>query len=236
MDLQKYKGNKAIDGVYHKIINNIPKHSVYMELFAGGAAIARILYQVGAMAPECVLNDLDTDVTKALAAEFQLATVKNENAIEIIAAILSDQNFCHDKFAFLDPPYKLETRPNSPILYDNEMDDEDHVKLLYTILEAKFPIMVIHPKCELYDTMLNDWRQIEIKIRYHNKTSIEILYMNYPEDLPLQCYNFLGKNWMDRQRIRRKGERLLKKITGLPKDEQNYLLNALQSLHKTDPE
>ena len=36
--INNYPGNKNIKGVYHKIINNIPKCDLYAEPFAGSGA------------------------------------------------------------------------------------------------------------------------------------------------------------------------------------------------------
>lgn len=40
MGKNNYPGHKGMQHVYKTIINNIPKHSIYMELFAGSAQIA----------------------------------------------------------------------------------------------------------------------------------------------------------------------------------------------------
>lgn len=88
--------------------------------------------------------------------------------------------------------------------------------------------MIIHPKCELYDNGLKDWRKVEVKIRYNNKTSIECLYMNYKEPGILQEDGYLGKDCWDRQRIKRKATRFLNKLIQLPELERNLILNKIK--------
>ena len=41
--LNRYPGNKSIHGLFQFIINRIPPHKIYWELFAGSGTIARIL-------------------------------------------------------------------------------------------------------------------------------------------------------------------------------------------------
>ena len=61
----RYPGQKKIPGVYQKIINQIPDHTVYYELFAGSAQIAKLL-SVGSKAAKIHLNDIDAVVNKFL--------------------------------------------------------------------------------------------------------------------------------------------------------------------------
>src|SRR5690606_9759875 len=120
--------------------------------------------------------------------------------------------------------------PNSTSLYTYEMIDSDHVQLLTAALQMNCFIMIIHPKCELYDTYLKDWYKIEVKIRYNNKTSIECLYMNYKLD-ELQDYTYLGSDCWDRQRIKRKGERWVNKLLAMPELERQYIINKIKELN-----
>lgn len=109
------------------------------------------------------------------------------------------------------------------------MSDDDHVRLLLAVLQMNCNIMIIHPKCELYDTYLKDWYKVEVKIRYNRKTSIECLYMNYKPD-ELQDYSYLGTDCWDRQRIKRKGERWVNKLMNLPDLERNYIIEKIKDL------
>ncbi|WP_395043154.1 DNA adenine methylase [Flavobacterium sp.] len=228
--LDKYTGHKKIDGVYQKIINNIPAHKVYYELFAGSASILSL---ITVPAREIRLNDIDPEVQQLLMDKFPNAIVTNVNAIDTLK-ITNRENTLQfvdkrDVFLFLDPPYLHDTRTDKE-LYKYEMQQIDHVKLLTEALQLNCNCMIIHPKCDLYNTMLYDWYKIEIKIRYNRKTSIEFLYMNYPPPTELQCFDYLGSSCWNRQQIKRKGDRLLEKLKKLPVLEQNYLLNRLKEL------
>lgn len=51
--------------------------------------------------------------------------------------------------------------------------------------------------------------------------------MNYPMPDVLHDWRYLGEDCTDRQRIKRKSERLIEKLKELPVPERNKLLNDL---------
>lgn len=220
-----YKGNKKIPGVYHKIINEIPTYKNYYELFAGSCAIGKILMK---LQPDnrYFFNDLDKTILKKHLAsagiDKNIYTVLNDDAIKILKSL----PVSIDSFIFLDPPYLYSTR-NGIKYYKFEMTDKQHLKFLAAARSLKINCMIIHPKCELYDNELKGWRQVIVKIKYHNKTSIECLYMNYEQPKTLQTDIFLGKNFTDRQRIKRKAERFVNKFSSLPELERKYILSRI---------
>lgn len=225
MSLEKYTGHKKHPGLYHKIINQIPKIRLnYYELFAGSASIYSLITRPHGF--NSVLNDLDAEVHKKLLQKYTGVCVLNENAIDL----LKNWRFIEDEFIFLDPPYHHSTRPNAMELYKHEMTNDDHIQLLNAVQDLKCNIMIIHPKCDLYDSVLSSWRKIEVKVRYHKKTSLEVLYMNYPEPLQLQDYSFLGNDCWDRQRIVRKVNSYVLKFKKLPVLERNFILEKLNQI------
>lgn len=223
MRLSNYKGHKNIDGVFQKIINHIPKHKVYYELFAGSASVhAKMTVWPG----KVHLIELDNEVCKLLSLTFPEATVINGNSIKLLKSKYIEP--CQDTFIFVDPPYHHSTRPLQTNLYKYELSHSDHVQLLSHLLEMKNKIMVVHPRCELYDSMLSDWIKVDLKIRYNRKTSHECLYMNYELDV-LHDTSFVGSDCWERQRIKRKCDRLIQKIEKLPNNEKQYILERIKS-------
>lgn len=220
-----YPGQKNVSGVLQKIVNEIPASKHIYELFAGSAAVSKFL-AVGSSETNFHINDIDRSVTDRF--EYPAGSiVTNENAFDIIKSemIVSAGK---DTFIFLDPPYHHETRPNNTEIYKHEFTHWDHVKILTMILKLKCNVMIIHPVHFLYDIVLDHWRTIDVKIRYHNKTSIERIYMNYPAPQLLQTNAVLGNDCWDRQRIKRKGDRLINKLKKLPVLEQKYLIERIQ--------
>ena len=228
--MENYTGHRAIAGVYHKIINEIPAFDSFHELFAGSAAISSLL---SVAAARLHVNEISPSVFLELCSKFPESTVTNECAISLLKKWRPKKK----QVIFLDPPYHHSTRPKNTNLYEFEMPDDDHVKMLSAVVAMdKVKIMIIHPKCELYDQMLADWRKVEIKIRYNRKTSFECLYMNFPATQDLHNYQYLGSDCWDRQRIKRKGDRLLAKLRKLPVLERNYIINRINEINQTQNE
>jgi DNA adenine methylase len=227
--LDNYTGCKKVNGLYQKIINQVPKHTIYAELFAGSGAI-HSLFTVPA--ETSILNDIDSEVYKLLHEKYcnERVILRNKCAIQFLKQMQSIWK--KEVFVFLDPPYHHSTRPLATELYKHEMNHSDHLQLLITAHKMKCNLMITHPKCDLYDTFLHDWRKLEVKVRYHKKTQIECLYMNYPDPIELQDYSYLGNDCWERQRISRKKEAYKKKFEKMPVLERNCIIEKLNELKK----
>jgi len=231
MENKNYPGQKNIPGLIQKIINNIPECSVFYELYAGSAEVSKIVSVGSTSKPMIFLNDINPDVNTYFTV-LQGAIFSNKDALDLLQSkVLSLAST--DTFIFIDPPYLHTTRPNNTRLYKFEMTQEQHEQMLLAVLELNCNIMVIHPDCELYNKYLCTYRQVKLKIRYNNKTSIEKLYMNYPLPDKLQVKQYTGADCWDRQRIKRKGDRLIEKINKLPGQEKQYILNRIKQQFQT---
>lgn len=228
MSLEKYTGHKKINGLFQKIINQIPKHLFYYELFAGSGAIASLMPVTD---QKITLNDIDAEVHIKLKEKFPNAVIWNYETVGLIDSI-ARKNVCdfNDYFVFLDPPYHHSTRPKNTKLYNHEMTDLEHILLLNNVLKLNCKVMISHPKCDLYEKTLKDWRKVEVKERYHQKTQIVVLYMNYPEPKELQCYNYFGNDCWERQQMKRKLKGYTNKFSKMSVLEKNYILNELNKL------
>lgn len=216
-----YIGNKNIPGVIHKIVNEIPVHTDYLELFAGSGA-------VGLELPpgHKVFNDLNRDALQLIKESDPTVTLICMDFADVLGLFVSPSGTTDDTFIFVDPPYLHSTR-DSPALYEFELTDNRHLELIQLLRSSTAKVMVIHPECELYNTSFKDWRSIEIKIRYNVKTSIERIWMNYqPQDL--QTCKFLGGDCWERQSNKRKAQRFLLKGQPLPFKEGNYITDMLK--------
>ena len=223
-----YPGNKNIPGLIHKIINQIPVCSYFFEPFAGSAAVSKFLSVLPGIKTQFYINDLDPQVISNCKVPSG-STVTNIDGFDIIDKICNSRSGT-DTFVFIDPPYHHSTRPNRTDIYNYEFTHADHVRLLSSILQLNCNCMIIHPVCDLYNHALKSWRSIPVTVRYHSKTSKEKLYMNYPGPVKLLTYVLTGKDCWDRQRIKRKGDRIVQKLLSLPAAERDYIIfRILQS-------
>ena len=87
-------------------------------------------------------------------------------------------------FIYLDPPYVLGTRTRKQ--YNHEMSDEEHVRLLETILQSKAKIMISGYHSDLYESYLGKWNSMDFNATAeHGLKRTEVLWMNYKKDMDL---------------------------------------------------
>lgn len=226
-----YPGNKNIPGLIQKIVNQIPPCVNFYEPFAGSAAVSTFLSIIPGVKLNYYINDLDERLTAKT--DYPTGSIVSNNDFSIVLNKLITSAASNDNFVFIDSPYLHSTRINNINLYDYEFSDSDHLKLLSTVRNLKCNCMIIHPVCALYNQALHSFRTVQLTIRYHNKTSIENLYMNYPRPKQLLTYAVAGTDCWDRQRIKRKGDRLVQKLSSLPAVERNYIIDRLVQSFKT---
>ena len=221
--IQNYPGNKAMQGLTEKIINQIPPHDVYVERFAGSAAI----WRAKRPAALSVLNEIDGDVCGLLSAMADAATVVCRGA----ALDLDLTPYAGKRvFVFDDPPYPIAARLSGSKIYRYEMTDADHVEYLERlVLPCPFPLMVCSNPNPIYSDMLAGWRRIEVPVNYRGGPGVEVLYMNYPDPEALHEYTYLGNDSWDRQRIARKIKRHVSRLRELPPLERMAIVEKIKN-------
>lgn len=225
--LENYPGAKNTPHVWQTIINHIPPHKYYFELFAGSAAVYR---HKKPAAVQSYLIDKNVDVIMAWRKADAIA--KPYDALEIIPYISMwcDYDYPKDIFVYMDPPYRHELRPNSTRLYGvYEMDDTDHQLLLSRARKVKYNCLISHYPDQMYDDYLHEWSTVDIDVMYNGYPRVERLYMNYPTPTELHEYTYLGADCWDRQRIKRKIQRRVNTLMKLPPLERNAIVEAIRS-------
>jgi DNA adenine methylase len=220
--MKKYKtydGGKSGNGTYQHIINHIPKCNIYIEPFFGNGGVYHNLKRPALS----IINDINPGVIDGLVYDGS-TKVFNKDFQEVI-----DEYDCisHGVFYYLDPPYLFETRKSQRRLYKYEMDIKGHERLLTKALIVNNNCMISHYPCEMYDSYLKDWHTFDFQSTTRNGVRTERIYMNYPKPDILQDFRYLGTNFTDRQRIKRKIDRQLKKLESLPILERTGILSAL---------
>lgn len=214
-----YPGGKNGSGVVQTIINQIPPHSFYLEPFAGSAAV----YRAKKPARESLLLDRDPCQVAALQAEGLPAQVGC--ALDYLEA----RAWTGEEFVYADPPYVGNARRSKDPIYRFEMMGEgEHRRLLDILKRVSSPVAISGYASELYSRELIGCRLVTFLGPTHQGPALEHLWCNYPEPLALHDYRFLGAGHTDRQRIRRKQARWVRKLQGLPRLEQQALLAAIE--------
>lgn len=219
-----YAGGKAGAGVYHKIINLMPPHHTYIEPFLGGGAILRLKRP----AEKNIGLDLDLQVISAFKARpaAQDLTIVHGDGIRFLE---EQGRWCEkDTLAYMDPPYLLETRRSGP-MYRYEMTTDQHNRLLWVARGLRCLVMISGYWSEMYDQALKGWAHTSFQAMTRGGTlATEHLWCNFPIPPPrLHDYRYLGRDFRERERIKRKKLRWRKRLEGMKPLERYALLEAL---------
>lgn len=225
---KSYLGAKNGSGVYQAIINLIPPHQTYVEAFLGTGAIMR--RKAPAQSNIGIeINQSVIDKFNHAAAELNLSmNIINANAIEWLKAFAPSGK----TVIYLDLPYVHSTR-TSNARYKNELTDADHAELLATIKKlANTPdvyIIISGYRNPLYDVELQSWYSKDFQAMTRGGVRTETVWCNFMPG-EQHYHTFAGKDFTDRQRIKRKAERWAKNFEALPVAERQAVMAALLAI------
>jgi len=218
-----YFGGKAGAGTYQRIINLIPPHEVYIEPFAGAASIWRLKKP----AARSYIVEIDPAVRANLAPRSN-TTILQEDGI----AFLRDYDWKGDEFIYCDPPYLWSTR-RSAHRYRHDFTKAQHLELLQIILSIPAAIMISGYASDLYSSQLSSWSHTSFQVTTRGASlATEHLWYNYANVTRLHDYGYLGTDYTDRQRIRRKIRRWVNRLKHLPALERQAILEAISDSQK----
>jgi len=216
-----YPGGKNGSGVYQRIINQIPPHEVYIEPFAGSAAILRRKRP----AAKSFLVDSDDAVIDRLRGEVlpEGTHLLHNDALHFLARRAWKGN----EFVYCDPPYLMQTRRSGP-LYVDEFSRAEHARLLGLLVDLPCQVMISGYWSRLYERRLKGWRTDSFETMTRGGTKAqEWLWMNYPAPAALHDYRYLGKDFREREKFTRRQKRWVRRLQGMQPLERWALLAAL---------
>ena len=211
----RYPGGKNHTGTFQKIINLMPPHRVYIEPFLGSGAILRL------KKPAAV--SIGVDLVAPKPALLQVCKFVRGDALDFLAAY----KWQGDELVYCDPPYLLGTRVKQK-MYECEMTDADHRRLLSIINKIPAKVMISGYRCPLYDKALSGWtcETFPVMTRAHTWRT-EALWFNYPLPEKLHDASFTGNDYRERWRIEKKRRNLVAKFQRMPPLERAALFSAL---------
>lgn len=220
-----YPGGK--NASYRQLINQIPPHRHTVELFAGSAALLRNM----APAPAAIAIDADPKATYTLRASRRHlppeTAIVDGDALEWLD--IHGQFLDEQTFIYADPPYLMDTRSSHRQIYRCEFHTaEEHYNLLQHLQRLNCLVMVSGYQSALYDMQIGDWRQTTYTAQTHGGPRTETLWMNYPEPTQLHDCSYLGDNYRERERIKRKIQRWKKRLRQMDNLERQALLEAIE--------
>lgn len=225
-----YLGAKTGSGVYQAIIALMRPHDTYLEPFVGSGAI---LTRKGPAALSIVL---DKDPAAIAAIE------ERDDLVRLVADALPYlEGFkvgadLGRVLIYADPPYLLSTRTGRD-RYLHEFTNEDHGRLAAALrrLGAEGVAVIVsgYPS-DLYDRLYDGWSTMQFQTMTRGGVRTEKVWFNFdPGDA--HWHTFAGRDFTDRQRIKRKAARWAAKFKALAPAEAQAVLAAILAEVARDP-
>ena len=223
--MSSYFGSKAAFGLFQPIIALMPPHDTYIETHLGGGAIMK-------RKPPAITNigiDIDPQALSAFDCDYPVR-LENDCALRF----LSNYPFTGSELVYSDPPYLLHTR-TSVRRYRFDYTQADHIALLEQLKSLPCAVMISGYPSSLYDAMLKDWQRMQMQAMSRGGPRTEKLWFNFVPDR-VHWASFAGKNFTDRQRIKRKATRWGKNYQALPRAERVAVLAAMMAVEAQESE
>lgn len=219
----RYPGGKGGAGMYQTLINNIPPHDTYIETHLGGGNVLErkkpALRSIGIDADQEVIDTW---------AERQWPGLELHHGDA--ADFLASHAFTGREFVYVDPPYVMSTRRGGR-LYRYEYSDADHERLLALLVTLPCAVMVSGYASPLYEDRLAGWRTEDFQAMTRaGVPAVERIWMNYAPPATLHDLRYLGTDFRDRERIKRKKARWQAKLAKLEPLERAAIMECLREL------
>jgi DNA adenine methylase len=217
-----YPGGKG--NVYHKIINIMPPHDTYIETHLGGGYVMRMKRP----ASRNVGIDVDGEVLEQTRSDIPYhVELVCSDAVEYLRMFKFSPKF-FNTLVYADPPYLMSTRRSGP-LYKFEYTDKQHEQLLDVLTSLPCPVIISGYWSMMYGDLLEDWNHFQFEAMTRGgKMATEHVWYNYDEPVELHDYRYLGDNFRERERIKRKKARWTNRLRKMPLLEKRALLSAIE--------
>ena len=141
---------------------------------------------------------------------------------------LADYDFRGRELIYSDPPYLHHTR-SSGRRYRFDYEEQDHIELLTLLKRLPCNIILSGYPSALYEELLLNWRSLELQVMNQAGVRTEKLWFNF---VPDRVYwpSYAGKNFTDRQRIKRKAGNWGKQYRAMPPAERLAVLSAIMAV------
>lgn len=223
--MNKFFGSKAASGLYQPIIAMMPPHDTYIETHLGSGAIMK-------RKPAALHNiaiDLDPKVLQKFKCEYPIEKV-NTSAHEFLSTYI----FRGRELVYCDPPYLHYTR-SSKRRYRFDYEEQDHIELLKILKSLPCSVMLSGYPSQLYDELLSDWGNFELQVMSQGGVRTEKIWFNFTPDR-VHWSRYAGKNFTDRQRIKRKAATWGRRYQALPRYERLAVLSSMMDVEAQEME
>ncbi len=214
-----YFGSKATSGLCQPIIALMPPHDTYIETHLGGGAIML-------RKPPAEYNiaiDLDPKPLTAFECDYPVEKIHG-----CAHQFLAGYAYRGRELVYCDPPYLRHTR-SSARRYRFDYEEQDHIDLLEILKELPCSVILSGYPSTQYDELLTDWGTLELQVMNQAGVRTEKLWFNFSPNR-VHWHRYAGKNFTDRQRIKRKAENWGRRYQALPHAERLAVLSSIMAV------
>ncbi len=213
----RYPGGKG--ACFRQIINLMPPHDTYIETHLGGANVLE-----NKKPAACSIGiDVDRSVIAAAGDRIPDVELHCMDAVDFLKSYL----FTGRELVYADPPYLMETRKGGR-LYRHEYSNEQHKELLTVLASLPCIAMVSGYRSSLYTAMLPGWSCVEFTSGTRRGKVTECVWMNFiPGSLPMHDVSYVGRDFRERERIKRKCRRWVSRFKAMAPGEQQAIFESL---------
>ena len=219
-----FVGAKGGAGVWQQIISQMPPHAIYIEPFLGTG----VVMQRKRPAVSSIGIDINPAVIKVARRNLSGPgrAFQCEDALEFLASKVVSF-LLPNTLIYCDPPYLLSTRGHRQY-YRNEFSDLQHIELLRVLKSLPCKVILSGYWSELYASKLKGWRTHKFYTTTRGGGRVEEwLWMNFPEPFELFDTRFLGSNFRERERIKRKRNRWVNRLRTMSRLDRAAILDAI---------
>ena len=210
-----YPGSKGASGVAEKIIAAFPSHDLYIEPFVGKSAVLRkktastsVVFDVAGLA----------DYWR----DYSHVTFLRKCGLEFLERVFLPPT----ALVYCDPPYPHETRTKKR-LYEQEWSDRRHRRFLRACRRLACNVVISTYPNDVYSAELGDWFYFDFQAMTRGGVRTERVYCNYDPNAVAGCNDFLGVDYRDRWRLKKKARRQVARFQAMPDPEARFLLRQI---------
>ncbi len=215
-----YPGSKAGAGVRQQIISLMPPHRVYVEPFLGSGQI----FYAKKPADVSIVIDRDAGLMRCHA---ELERPGTRYLVGDALELLPSLGLTRQDLVYADPPYHPASR-SRPKIYKYEMDAQGHSSLLAVLQELSCNVILSGYNCELYERELANWYRLDYRTMTRGGPRVESAWCNFKPYERLHDTRFVGRDFRERERIKRKRQRWVSRFKAMPPAERNVIAEALR--------
>ena len=212
-----YPGGKG--KTFHHIINLMPPHFRYIETHLGSGAVMRH--------KRLARTNIGIEIDERVVSRWRANPMPGVDVVmgDAVAVLAALQPHPGD-LIYCDPPYITETR-RRPGCYRYEYTDADHLRLIEILNELQCHVVISGYRSDLYDHRLSDWHRTDYAAPTHRGVVPESAWTNFQPGPLLHDYSYIGGNFRERERLRRRIGSLTSRLVGADPLERNAVLAAL---------